>query len=375
VPAVPAARVGRGVARGQPAPARWTPARRGAMMSMSPDSRPEVRMRRRGFTLIELLVVIAIITILVGLLLPAVQRAREAASRIKCANNLKQLALAAHNYHDVYDRLPGGADAGSPRYTTLFVELLPYCEQDPLYRQWDFANPSTNYIGANCRAATLVPILTCPSQPIDPNPYQTINGPVALTAYGGNGGSVAFPPALATADGMFHLTGPQSKPQPNQRGVNFLAVTDGLSGTLLFGERLVTDGNLDSFLLAPITPAPDPPIFGMRGYCLWAPYPGPNASAGLLSPQALINSRLPTSWSPPPPPPPGFPPLPPPPVPWGPLSSLWWARLGAYGSMHPGGVNVALADGSVRFIRASIPQPVMYALSTRAGGEVVPGDY
>src|SRR5205823_1152674 len=129
------------------------------------------------------------------------------------------------------------------------------------------------------------------------------------------------------------------------------------------------------FLLAPITPAPDPPIFGMRGYCLWAPYPGPSASAGLLSPQALINSRLPAHWEPPPPPLPGFPPLPPPPVPWGSISALWWARLGAYGSTHPTGVNVALADGSVRFIRDTIPQPVMYALSTRAGGEVVPGDY
>jgi prepilin-type processing-associated H-X9-DG protein len=174
---------------------------------------------------------------------------------------------------------------------------------------------------------------------------------------------------------MFHLTGPMSKPQPNQRGVNFLAVTDGLSGTILLGERLVTDGNLDSFLMAPLTPAPDPPIFGMRGYCLWAPLPGPYSSAGLLSAQALINSRLPAHWEPPPPPPPGFPVLPPPPVSWDGLSQAWWARLGAYGSMHIGGVNVALADGSVRFIRATIPQPTLQALSTRAGGEIIPADY
>jgi prepilin-type processing-associated H-X9-DG protein len=321
------------------------------------------------------LVVIAIIAILVGLLLPAVQRAREAASRIRCANNLKQLALAAHSYHDVYDRLPGAADAGSPLFTTLFVELLPYIEQDPLYRQWDFTNSTTNYTGTNCRAATVIPILACPSQPLDPNPYPTSQGTVALTTYGGNGGSIAFPSALATADGMFHLTGPQSKPQSNQRGVNFLAVTDGLSGTILFGERLVTDGNLDSFLLAPLTPAPDPPIFGMRGYCLWAPLPGPNASSGLLSSQAVINSRLPTHWEPPPPPPPGFPPTPPQPVSWDALSQVWWARLGAYGSMHPTGVNMALADGSVRFVRETIPLPTLRALSTRAGGEIVPADY
>ena len=331
--------------------------------------------RRAAFTLLELLVVIAIIAVLVGMLLPAVQKVREAASRTRCVNNLKQLALAAHAYHDVYNRLPTAADAGSPSYTSLFVELLPYIEQDPLHRQWDFTNVSTNYGGAASRAATVIPVHVCPSQPIDPNPYPVTNGSVALTTYGGNGGSIAFPPAIATADGLFHLTGPQSKPQPNQRGVAFLEVRDGLSGTLLFGERLVTDGNIDSFLMAPLTPAPDPSIFGMRGYCLWAPLPGPNASAGLLGARAVIGSRLPVWWTPPPPPPPGFPPTPPPPVSWAGLSQLWWARLGAYGSLHPGGVNVALADGSVRFLTVTLPQVTLQALSTRAGGEVAPADY
>jgi prepilin-type N-terminal cleavage/methylation domain-containing protein/prepilin-type processing-associated H-X9-DG protein len=329
--------------------------------------------RRTAFTLIELLVVIAIIALLVGLLLPAVQRVREAASRTKCANNLKQLALACHNYQNLYGVLPGAAEIGSLRYTSLFVELLPHIEQEPLHEQWDFTNSTTNYTGTNCRAATVIPTLACPSQPFE-NPYPTSQGAVALTTYGGNGGTIAFPPALATADGMFYLTGPGSKPKANQKGVSLPDVTDGLSSTILFGERLVTDGNLDSFLLAPLTPSPDPPIFGMRGYCLWAPLPGPNASAGLLSSRAVIGSRLPVWWSPPPPPAPGFPPLPPDPVSWDGLSDLWWARLGAYGSMHPGGVNVALADGSVRFVRATIPQATLQALSTRAGGEIA-SDY
>ena len=99
-----------------------------------------MRSLRAAFTLIELLVVIAIIAILIGLLLPAVQKVREAASRMKCQSQLKQLALAAHNYHDTNERFPPGAQLGAPRFTTLFVELLPFIEQSPLYNQWDFVN-------------------------------------------------------------------------------------------------------------------------------------------------------------------------------------------------------------------------------------------
>src|SRR5262249_44592127 len=122
-------------------------------------------MPRRAFTLIELLVVIAIIAILIGLLLPAVQRVREAASRTKCQSQLKQIALAAHNYHDVNGRFPPGVEQGSAtalRYSSLFVELLPYIEQDPLYKQWDFANAGANGAG---RAATIIKTYTCPSHP------------------------------------------------------------------------------------------------------------------------------------------------------------------------------------------------------------------
>jgi prepilin-type N-terminal cleavage/methylation domain-containing protein/prepilin-type processing-associated H-X9-DG protein len=323
---------------------------------------------RRGFTLIELLVVIAIIAILIGLLLPAIQKVREAANRTRCENYLKQFAVAAHNYHDGFGKLPGAVDLGNPRYTTLFVELLPQTEQNGLYQQWDFTNPGNNYGGAAPRAATQLPLMLCPSHP---KPDQA----GWYTTYGGNGGRVAFPPAQATVDGMFHTTGPLSQPSPNQTGVTLVSVGDGLSNTILFGERTIGDAGLDSFLAAPLTPIPtNPPVQPEANYCRWAPPNDGNAAGGLMSSQAAIGYRYPGSWSPPPPPLPGQPPLPPPPVPWGPLSVFWYGRVGAYGSYHINGANIAMADGSVRFMKDTTPGVTLTALSTRNGGETVQWD-
>ena len=139
-------------------------------------------------------------------------------------------------------------------------------------------------------------------------------------------------------------------------------------------ERIVGDPNLDSYLVAPLTPTPtNPPVQSSAAYCLWAPPPGsPNAAGGLLGGTAGIGYRHPTAYIPPPPPPPPLIAPPPPPVPWPPLSVLWWARLGAYGSYHPGGVNVAMGDGSVRFLSDSAPAGTIAAMSTRSGGEVNP---
>src|SRR5947209_7734546 len=147
--------------------------------------------RRRGFTLIELLVVIAIIALLIGMLLPAVQKVRAAAARTKCLNNLKQLATAAHNYHAERDTFPPGLEfpwLGDPPRPggSLFVWLLPYLEQGALYQQWDFFNAANNYAGGKAsRTASVLRVLVCPSDQLPMNPVlQGASNWVWISSYG-----------------------------------------------------------------------------------------------------------------------------------------------------------------------------------------------
>lgn len=316
---------------------------------------------RRAFTLIELLVVIAIIAVLIGLLLPAVQKVREAASRVKCQNQLKQIALAAHSYHDVSEQFPVGV-AFPDRYgrnTSLFVELLPYLEQGSLHARWDFANPANNHGGPTSLAATPLPMLVCPSAGLNENPISFGSNSLGITTYGGNAGFKAFPESRATHDGIFDYT----------RTTRILAVRDGTTNTLLFGERLIGDGNLDSYQTAPWETPPNPPLEASTAYTGWARSPGPNAAAGLLlATRGPLNSGFAERYEPPAP---TFPPIPPPTVAWGPLSEPAWDRLSAYGSRHAGGVNFSFADGSVRFLLNSTNYDVMVYRSTRDGGEVI----
>ncbi|HJZ56087.1 MAG TPA: DUF1559 domain-containing protein, partial [Gemmataceae bacterium] len=251
-----------------------------------------MRRNSSAFTLIELLVVIAIIAILIGLLLPAVQKVREAAARIKCSNNLKQLGLAAHNYHDAYDKLPLGLELrpNSQQSTaTFFIRLLPYIEQSALYNQWDFNNPANNTTtnAASSRSATIIPTLICPSDVFAENPFQlssspnggpggynigsTANGNFTAgyysgTSYAGNYGTgsyflknTIFP---VNPNGIFFLTGPDAALTPGQAGsgltstnaphtnlppVRLAGITDGTSNTLMMGEKYHADRLFDTW--------------------------------------------------------------------------------------------------------------------------------
>ena len=312
--------------------------------------------RRTGFTLIELLVVIAIIAILIGLLLPAVQKVREAASRAKCTNNLKQLALATHSYHDVNQSFPGGLylsfHSGKPPMQgyTLFVALLPYIEQNNLYQQWNFSNPIANGLGgASAPAAHVLSILVCPSDTIATNPfvYPSFLGEFnyGITSYGGNGGSQSYPTSACSGDGIFFITGPASMPVAGRSPVNIAGVTDGLSNTLLFGERRHYDPNFDALADAGLT------YNGIGGEGWWGSPTPPGIGDVTESAFAPLNYLVPAG---------------------APAQAAIVERINAWGSNHTNGANFALADGSVRFVSNAIAQSTLLALATRAGGEVIP---
>ena len=170
--------------------------------------------RRRGFTLLELLVVIAIIAVLIGLMVPAVQKVREAANRMACANNLKQIALATHNFEGTHQKFPTGAHL--PIYagnrptggTNLWVELLPYFEQDNLYKDWDYCDNRTNVAGGrNATQARVIKLLICPSDPLPEDVVENSawrtppwsRGFYGMSSYGGNAGTRSVPVGAASA--------------------------------------------------------------------------------------------------------------------------------------------------------------------------------
>src|SRR5438270_4251902 len=215
------------------------------------------RIRRwRGFTLIELLVLIAIIAVLGGLLLPAVQKVREAAKRMSCQNNLHQLGVGTHNYHDTYGRfMPGVNVNGSQIFppndqnppnakigASMLELLLPYVEQDNIYQQLDLVTnlvkptaPRYNTQYVNCQTADsvgakVVKTYLCPSDVGLPVTTFTTGGHTyyfGANSYGGNAGIRSFYTSAMTHDGMFYIN---SK-------VKMADVLDGTSNTILFGER------------------------------------------------------------------------------------------------------------------------------------------
>jgi prepilin-type N-terminal cleavage/methylation domain-containing protein/prepilin-type processing-associated H-X9-DG protein len=323
--------------------------------------------RGSGFTLIELLVVIAIIAVLIGLLLPAVQAARAAARRIQCTNNLKQLALATMNYESANGVFPPGQmkmAAKPPWGTTLFVALLPFIEQQALFNGWNFNNGYDNLYGTTARSATVLSGLLCPADIIPTNPVQngtTSNEWYGITSYGGNAGSQSHPFSAVTKDGIYTYTGPGST-SPNNIQVTIAMVTDGLSNTLFFGERSHFDPNYDSFAAAGLTFFQQ--TMGQWGW--WASSSGGYALSDVaMSTYVPINYKIPFNYATAP----GnaksqstF------------TSQYEYPRVNSFGSLHPGGANFVMVDGSVRFLKQSISMPVYHALGTRAGGEVISAD-
>ena len=326
--------------------------------------------RRHGFTLIELLVVIAIIAILIGLLLPAVQKVREAANRARCTNHLKQIALSAHNYHGAMQSFPPGVNqlsfAAAPKYrgVTLFVYLAPYLEQDALSKDWNLSDPLVNTTlpapGPTAKTATKVPILLCPSDVISgPNPVDSgSNRWYALTSYGGNGGARSFDPMSATNDGVFHVIGPGSQTDPTGKPVKVALISDGLSNTALFGERSHVDPNNDT--AAAVVVPPSGQFVNPMGSVGWWANSGGRLAAGdvTMSAFAPLNYRVPGN----------------PPTTYAGFLPLYELRVNAFGSQHPGGANFAVADGAVRFVRDAIPAATLRRFCVRDDGETVDVD-
>jgi prepilin-type processing-associated H-X9-DG protein len=310
-------------------------------------------------TLVELLVVIAIVGLLIAMLLPAVQAARESARRATCLSNMKQLSFASQNYHGVHTKFPVGGRiftlVGTRPVdgTNLWVELLPYIEQDNLHRNWDYSDMRNNVVGGiNATQAQVIEILLCPSdllpsRVVHITAQRTVYPPwsqgfYGMSSYGGSAGTRSIwwgaepdYPGISR-DGIFFLDSRVSNKD----------VVDGTSTTLLFGERFHHDPEFDRRQPVVHAGAPLMPEMGHWGFVA-----GPGVMLNTLHTPVTINYQMPPNGD----------------------SAALNDRTCAIGSGHAGGANFAFADGSARFVAEDLPLEQLQALSTRDGEEVVAG--
>jgi prepilin-type N-terminal cleavage/methylation domain-containing protein len=302
--------------------------------------------RRQAFTLVELLVVIAIIGVLVALLLPAVQSAREAARRMKCQNHLKQIGLALHNYHDVQGGMPpGGMSTTSTAQANdgmgFHVFLLPYLEQDPLFRQFN-ANQPYNAAPNRNLGATKVSFYLCPSAI---NFYTENTGENAATGekgwtthYHGNMGPVDL--TTNRYEVVPSTNGGQAKQGVLGRDTKtrIAEITDGTSNTFAVGETSWTRGN---------------PSGNVVGYRVWHRGCNGNGQLACGSCRNVANG----------------------------LGTIWAGGGGvaaynnfSFGSIHPSATNFLFCDASTRAISNNISLGVLMATASRDGGETLVAD-
>jgi prepilin-type N-terminal cleavage/methylation domain-containing protein/prepilin-type processing-associated H-X9-DG protein len=329
--------------------------------------------RRLGFTLIELLMVVAIIGIMIALLLPAALSAREAARRAQCTNNLKQIGLAMHDYHDQQGTFPPGVKGCC--WGTWLLFILPCLEQASLYNSWNFAGDhrddqgtvfgysgvanttvtslrvGTFYCPSDFNNASLTSVGSVTSQNYVVNFGNTISSQSPF--YRHNGMKVPFLGAPFTDMGAPDPDVTSAIPGGSREGtINFAAITDGLGGTLLTSEVLVgTAGDL-------------------RGFSWWS-YAA--QFTGLMPPNSSFPDVMPSSSHcgrvPPNPPCAG--------ATGGQNDDGTYVGLGLVNnprSKHPAGVNAGMADGSVRFIKNSVDVFVFHALSSIRGSETTSAD-
>jgi prepilin-type N-terminal cleavage/methylation domain-containing protein/prepilin-type processing-associated H-X9-DG protein len=308
--------------------------------------------RSRAFTLIELLVVIAIIAILIGLLLPAVQKVRAAAARTKCQNNLKQLGLAIHNYAgNNRDMFPGNRMpvAGVTKGRSWTPIALPYIEQNAAASLWNLNYPWTDSANSNNFAVCQMDfaLFVCPASPMGFNrPNIADPGSPFYNQHlgaGDYGALTAMSSKFYTANGL--TTVPPDVTGVLQSGEDspILAVTDGTSNTIMIAE---TAGHPEQYYLGNDTGSQF--IAGSLGYG-WAD-PDMNFKPKGANADGTANSN------------------------GGPCFINCNNNSEIY-SFHSGGLNVAMADGSVRFIRQDISAGTLAALVTARGGEAVTVDY